>query len=81
MNTSATGVTGGSDAWIRFMKLAQDARTRNSGLSKVSKNSSIKSAFPSMPTYKSSGTLKSSFSTGTPDVKRRILGGQFDSYA
>ncbi len=81
MNTSATGAAGGSDAWIRFMKLAQDARTRNSGLSKVSKNSSVQSAFPSMPTFKSAATYKSSFSAGTPDVKRRILGGQFDSYA
>lgn len=81
MNTSATGVAGGSDSWTRFMKLAQDARTRNNGLSKVSKNSSVQSAFPSMPTYKSSGVLKSSFSTGAPDIKRRILGGQFDSYA
>jgi hypothetical protein len=81
MNTSATRAAGGSDAWTHFMKLAQDARTRNSGLSKVSKNSSVASAFPSMPTYKSSGTLKNTFSTGTPDIKRRILGGQFDSYA
>jgi hypothetical protein len=81
MNTSATGVTGSGDSWTRFMKLAQEARTRNSGLSKVSRNSSVESAFPSTTTSRSSSTYKSSFSTGAPDVKRRILGGQFDSYA
>jgi hypothetical protein len=46
MNTTATGAAVGSDAWIRFMKLAQEARTRNSGLSTVQKKSTVEPAFP-----------------------------------
>jgi hypothetical protein len=81
MNMSATGATSGSDAWIRFMKIAQDARTRNNGLSSVQKKSTTETAFPALSTYKPTGTVKNNFSSGTPDVKRRILGGQFDTYA
>jgi hypothetical protein len=81
MNMSSTGATSGGDAWNRFMQIAQDARTRNNGLSNVQKKSVTETSFPALSNYKPSGTVKSSFSSGTPDVKRRILGGQFDTYA
>lgn len=87
MNTSAAGAAGGSDAWIRFIQLAQEARTRNSGLSTVQKKSVVEPAFPLTTTfkptrtYKPSGLLSTGVSQGAPDVKQRILGGQFDTYA
>jgi hypothetical protein len=87
MNTTATGAAVGSDAWIRFMKLAQEARTRNSGLSTVQKKSTVEPAFPltttykPTKTYKPSGSLSTGFSQSAPNVKQRILGGQFDTYA
>jgi len=81
MNTTATGAAGGSDAWIRFMKLAQEARSRNTGLSTVQKKNTVQTPFPLAATYKSSGSVRSGFSTGAPNVKQQILGGQFDTYA
>jgi hypothetical protein len=81
MNTSATGAAGGSDAWIRFMKLAQEARSRNNGLSTVQKKNTIEPALPSATAYKPAGSLRTGFTTSAPNVKQRIIGGQFDTYA
>lgn len=87
MNTSAAGPAGGSDAWIRFIQLAQEARSRNAGLSTVQKKNTVESAIPLTTTYtptrtyKPSGSLSTGFSQGAPNVKQRILGGQFDTYA
>lgn len=88
MQTSRVGV--GSD-WQQFMKLAQDARMRNNGLSGTVTTtvSSVKqsqapvmprAAFPDVNVTASakSGYYKTSFPAQAPV---RILGGKFDGWA
>lgn len=81
MNTQGIGK---QDSWGHFMKLTQDARLRNTGLSsRASTVSASKSnAASSVQTNKSPLILKgASYSKGEPDVKKVILGGKFDAYA
>lgn len=88
MQTSRVGV--GSD-WQQFIKLAQDARMRNNGLSdtaakpvsSVNKTQAAampRAAFPEVNTTVSakSGYYKTSFPAQVPV---RILGGKFDGWA
>ncbi len=71
------------DAWSQFLKLTQEARVRNSGLSATSKKTAVPGS--------RSASIKSdtmplilngvSYNTNKPDVKKVILGGKFDAYA
>jgi len=75
---------GKQDAWSHFMKLTQDARLRNNGLSSgISAVSTSKSSSAaSVQANKVPLILKGmSYSKGQPDVKKVILGGKFDAYA
>lgn len=74
------GIGGSRDSWSQFMKVAQEARLRNSGFAqKAGFVSGVQEEKPqTSPIVSSRGVA---FSAGEPGVNRRILGGLFDAYA
>lgn len=76
---------GSQDAWNRFMKLTQDARLRNSGLTSVNSNSSVSKKNSQPFSVNSQKTvmapLTMTYSKSESDIKKVILGGRFDAYA
>lgn len=74
------GVGGSRDSWSQFMKVAQEARLRNSGFAqKAGFVSGVKEEkSQTSPVASSRGVA---FSAGEPKVNSRILGGLFDAYA
>ena len=88
MRALGTDAVSGGDTWMKFMKLTEEARVRNSGLSTATKRasqtfktSSSAHTFPGLPLTQPKSTGRVAFVSGAPDVKKRILGGQFDTYA
>jgi hypothetical protein len=79
-NTSRAQET---STWLRFQKLAEEARTRNSGFVHVQNKTAnaATTAFPGLPVASSRGTDKIAMFSGAPEVRKKILGGQFDAYA
>lgn len=84
MNTQA--VSGNSDSWAQFMKLTQDARKRNQGISTQSATASQVNRTVSKTTAAlfQSQTVpfakNVSFNSAVPKVQSKILGGMFDTY-
>ena len=88
MRALGTVTASGGDTWTRFMKLTEEARVRNSGLSTATKlasqtlkASSTAPTFPGLPLTQPKSASRVAFVSGAPDVNKRILGGQFDAYA
>lgn len=80
---TGTGRATESDTWVRFQKLAEEARMRNNGFVRVPKKtaSATASAFPGLPVASSRSTDRIAMFSGSPEVRKKILGGQFDAYA
>jgi hypothetical protein len=79
-------VSGNNDSWVQFMKLTQDARKRNQGISAqsgtapqvnrtVSKTTAAVFQSQAVPFAKNI-----SFNNAVPRVQSKILGGMFDTY-
>lgn len=84
MNTQA--VSGNNDSWAQFMKLTQDARKRNQGIS----TQTVASPQVNRPVSKTTAALfqsqsvpfakNISFNSAVPKAQSKILGGMFDTY-
>lgn len=84
MNTQ--GIRSNNDSWAQFVKLTQEARMRNQGISTqtgtasqvnrtVSKTTTAVLGSQSVPFAKNI-----SFNSAVPKVNSKILGGMFDTY-
>ncbi|HEX3020508.1 MAG TPA: hypothetical protein VHP36_09405 [Chitinispirillaceae bacterium] len=80
MNTHAIGK---GDAWAQFIKLTREARVRNSGLTSGASKTSVSNSKTASSRPATSPLIinGASYNQSKPDVKRIILGGQFDAYA
>lgn len=84
MNTQA--VSGNNDSWVQFMKLTQDARKRNQGISTQGATTSQVNRMVSKTTaavFQSQAVpfaKNISFNNTAPKVQSKILGGMFDTY-
>lgn len=88
MNTQ--GIRGGSDAWSQFVKLAQEARARNSAAPAAVQKSGLQSLLNVAALRRQVSTARidngasvssTTPATGTPEKNAKILGGLFDAYA
>jgi hypothetical protein len=81
------GIQSNNDSWAQFVKLTQDARKRNQGISTqtgtasqvnrtVTKTTDAVFQSQSVPFAKNI-----SFDSAVPKVQSKILGGMFDTYA
>ena len=78
MNTQGVG---SRDAWAQFVRLAQEARTRNQGLSAGVAKHSAAQPTGIQGTFSLPPARGVSFATGEPKVKAKVVGGLFDAYA
>ena len=84
---NATGIrAGGNDSWDRFTRLAQEARMRNQGISAektivLNVKATVKNEINMTDAIQNASPARStSFTTGSPNVGAKILGGLFDTY-
>jgi hypothetical protein len=81
------GIRNNNDTWAQFMKLTQEARSRNQGIAAVPVKNSVNrvntakvlSQINQNPA--TSFVNKSSFISDKPAVKTKIVGGLVDTYA
>ena len=84
MNTQ--GIGSSNDSWAQFVKLAQDARKRNQGISTQNGTAAQVNKTLNKPTgavFQSQSVpfaKNISFNNLVPKAQSKILGGQFDTY-
>jgi hypothetical protein len=85
VNTQSIGKS--NDTWAQFMKLTQEARSRNQGIAAVPAKQTMNRVNASrapgqaFPQQYISSVNKSQFISGEPAVKAKIVGGLVDTYA